>query len=253
MPRRPRSKAPADVSALTADPDEPERGTAAYYRNLTAKYPRLRKLQRLDPDIPPWEQQPGETQQQYAYFRLFLETPPHQRSARAVAAASDRDRGYIQQLSHNRLWVERVGAWDEEQRRLYQLELEKRRAEVVARHLRVSDAMLDVVLRRMADMNPREITARDLGQFVAAAGDLARKALGMDNQQPARVNVGVAAVAQASADAEASIEQPARIMAENILDQMQVMAAAMTPEQVAEAQASWEAFALPAAEPEPAP
>lgn len=244
MPRRPRNRVPGNAAALTDQP----RGTASYYRDLTAAYGRAGTLV-LDPDLPPWDQQRGETAKQYAYFLQYRDTPAHARSLVQLALIVDKDRNYLSVLNRSKLWGERVLAWDTEQRRKYELLLEKRREELITQHLRVSDAGFAVVLRKLAEMDPTSLSARDLGPFVAAMGDLARKALGMDTQQGPRITVQAQAVsaAQAKAVSAAEGQVEAREQMETILAQMETMVEGMSEEQRQEAMAAWAATAaLPA-------
>jgi len=245
MPRRPANRVPSNAAALTDQPQE-TRGTKGYYRDLTEKYGRAGTLV-LDPDLSPWEQQVGETDKQYAYFLQYRDTPPHARSLAQLALILDKDKGYLSVLNRSKLWGERVLAYDTEQRRKYELLLEKKREELIELHLRVGDGFMRALLLKVATMDPSELSARDLGPLMAAAGDLMRKALGMDDKQSTRISVQAQAVSAAASKAVSAAEGQveARQQMEQVLAQMESMAAAMTEEQRQEAMSAWSMLALP--------
>lgn len=247
MPRRPRTRVPGNAAALTDEViGNRDHKTRAYYTDLTKAHSRLQDLP-MDPDREPWDIQPGETHRQYSYFQHYLDSPAHARSIQQTAAVIGKTKNYIWHLSSTHHWNDRVMAYDAEQRRRYELELEAERKKLIRQHLRVSEGLFTVVLRKIAGMDADQLTARDIGPVVTAAGDLARKALGMDDKQGPRISVQAQAVSAAAADAKATAagsQVEARAMMDAILVNMETMAAAMTPEQRADALATWEAAGI---------
>lgn len=246
MPRKIAGRVPRTaVGALDTARGENAEKTTSYYRNLTERYGRQTDLQ-LDPDLLPWEKQPGETAKQYAYFRAYLEMAPYLRSLVGLAGIVQKDRNYLSILGRTNHWGERVLAYDTDQRRRYELRLEQYREELIKSHMRVSEAGMSVVLAKLATMDAASLSPRDLGPFVAAMGDIARKALGMDTQQGPRISVQAQAVSAAKADADAKSagQQEARAVMEDVLASMERLAESMTDDQRAEGLEAWRASVL---------
>ncbi|WP_329326685.1 hypothetical protein [Streptomyces sp. NBC_01689] len=72
--------------------------------------PEIKRL-RLDPQLDPWEQQPGETGRRYEQFAAFRDLGP----GRTVQKASEtlaKSGGYLRAIAGPHLWRERAQAWD---------------------------------------------------------------------------------------------------------------------------------------------
>lgn len=91
----------------------------------------------LDPDLKPWDRQPGEAAQHYADFQYYLRQEPYGRSIRAAArtkygadGATKHRIDYFLRKSMWFRWVERSHQYDLYLAELDRIEWEKRRREV---------------------------------------------------------------------------------------------------------------------------
>ena len=132
----------------------------------------------------PWERQPGESEEAYYAFTLYRDMPPRERSMRKVAdlfygrkPASGRRRsipGTIRRWADRFAWVERVLAWDEEQDRIKREAAREAVEEMLRRHAQEAVALQTKALQRLKNMDPAELSPRDVLAFFVEAAKLER-------------------------------------------------------------------------------
>ena len=194
----------------------------------------------LDGIRDPWDIQPKENPRHFAFFALYRDMPPQSRSCRAVASLTNLSIGRMHQLCAAMLWVARANAWDYERQRIRLLDLEDNRMALIKQHLRVSEAMMAAALARLVTLDTSKMGPRDLATFVQVAGELGRKALGMENGPRTSVTVGATAVA-ASPDSELGQQHRAevRVMFEQVRASMESFAANLVEQDVRDAATYW--------------
>lgn len=225
-------------------PDDPAKPSTQRYREQGLRVtpigaPSAPPPLELDPSLPAWDQQPGESPRHYAYFRLYLETPPQRRSLQLVADLTGISHNRIGHISGPHKWVARVAAWDAEDRRRWHAELEAKRRELITQHLRVSQSLLAVVLKALEQPAEvaKNISLRDVPVYATAGAEMARKALGMDAGQGSLTAVSVAATQAGETEEGRAATVEVRVMHAQILGELDELAGRLTPEEWAAAQA----------------
>lgn len=111
----------------------------------------------LDPDLPPWHQQPGEGDTAYAHFRTHLEAGPHRRLTKTSEKLT-LAYGTVRYMSSVYRWRERCRAWDTDQ----DAERDERRSQARLRAWeedeRIIRAAKGILGRKMQDMDPTELS-----------------------------------------------------------------------------------------------
>lgn len=122
-----------------------------------------------------WERQPGEPAKAFAAFRLYRDTPAHERSLEKVA----RERStYVTRWSGRWNWVVRAAAWDTEQDRAARTAQLAEIEEMNRRHIQIAMGMVSKAAQRLNALNPNELTPSELRQFFTDAVKLERLARG---------------------------------------------------------------------------
>lgn len=115
----------------------------------------------LDPDLDPWDRQPGETTTRYAQFRTYVDDG-RKRTLRKVAETLTRNQGYVRQVSTAYQWVIRAEAydrWRDQQDELIWVDARRRAAQDDATIL---DAAVRKIAERIRSLNPADLTPSDL-------------------------------------------------------------------------------------------
>lgn len=134
----------------------------------------------------PWERQPGEPARAFAAFCLYRDMPAHERSLRAVAerlSSKGSGRGRrstrpLERWSTRWRWVERARAWDDEQDRIAREAQLRAVQEMRERHAREAMALQSKALERLRQMDPAELSPRDVLWYFVEAAKLERLARG---------------------------------------------------------------------------
>lgn len=128
--------------------------------------------------LDPWDRQPGEPETAYGYFVHYRDLG-RTRTVAQVADRVNRSRNYVHNLAAARGWVRRAQAWDREQDRLYSERLVVRRLEMADRHARLAVAVQNLLVQRLQNIRPEQLTAGDVARWLEVATRLERLALGM--------------------------------------------------------------------------
>jgi hypothetical protein len=153
----------------------------------------------------PWEQQNKESTQAFAAFREYRDTPPEDRSIRAVAQKMGyKNPSPLLRWSSKYSWVDRARAYDMElDRRI--LEAQRRSiTEMKERHIKAAMDLQKKALERLAKIQPLELTPKDVREFLVEAAKLERLSRGeVESIQETRGggdNNGTAAINQLVTD-----------------------------------------------------
>lgn len=244
MTRKPRERGTADrARRYVGDPEKmftPETlaNGVQVRKTPNADITTYRKLGMAD-DRSPWERQPDEPLMAYGWFTLYRDMNPQDRLVATVADRAGRTLAYLHKICGRDRWRERAAAWDIEKMRRFALEQDESRKRTARRHLRLSDAMVDVALKRVAAIDPEKLSLRDLPMFIDVATKIARSALGMDS--PAVIAATQINIAQGSdvGSEERAAQEEAREVHERIKASLVELASRMTPEQRQVAAEAW--------------
>lgn len=130
-----------------------------------------------EPEMLPWEQQPGESPKAFEAFNRYL-LMGTERSLQKVAFELDKSTNMMGKWSSRWKWVERVAAWDIEQERQARNEQAEEIRKMRKRHASIATSMLAKVSKRMQQMQAEELTPQDIKAWVEAASKLERLSRG---------------------------------------------------------------------------
>lgn len=127
----------------------------------------------------PWERQPGETPEAWEAFRHYRDGGVT-RSLRTVAEQLQKSQALMGRWSARHSWVLRASAYDNEQDRLWRLELQVQRRKSARRNLAVAQGTMQVVSQAVVQMvqNPGALTPGDVARLMETASKLERLVLG---------------------------------------------------------------------------
>jgi hypothetical protein len=140
---------------------------------------------RLDPQLDPWERQPGESDRMYSRFAAYLElgrTRTLTTAAEILTSTGDETKlhgAYIRELSARFRWVERVGAYDREQDRLERERLVEQRRDMIRRHRQWANDLSAKAKGALANLKTEKITPLDIVRMLRLAAGIEATALGM--------------------------------------------------------------------------
>lgn len=115
--------------------------------------------------IEPWERQPGETEKAYEAFLLYKNLGPG-RTISEVSRRLSKSRQLITRWSGRYNWRERGEAFDRENERKEQLSIQKARAQMVKRHLKLGMAVQGKAIKALEAMDPDELKPGDIRDFL---------------------------------------------------------------------------------------
>lgn len=138
-----------------------------------------KKKKDIDPELFPWDRQPGEGAKAYEAFNKYL-LMGEERSYRKVAHELGKSGALISGWCSKYKWVERVAAWDEEQLRLDRKEQQEAIARMRKRHAALATQMLTTATLGLQNlMNEIKskgacLTANDISRLTEVASKLER-------------------------------------------------------------------------------
>jgi hypothetical protein len=122
------------------------------------------------PDTPlPYERQPGESTKAYAAFCIYRDLGPNRGLREACRQFYGEGRANLAQLdtwSSRWNWVSRAKAWDDELDRVNREAQAKARRDMAERHAKVGMALQDKAIRRLAAMQPDELSTADMTRYL---------------------------------------------------------------------------------------
>lgn len=139
-------------------------------------------ITRLD-DPEPWDRQIQETSEQYSAFTVYRNMGPSRNYAK-VARELSLSPGTIQSYAHDHNWMDRAGAWDYYQERIFQAELAERTREMARMQLAVARETTDAIMAPIRALqnrlleNPEEVmaelSAQDIGRLLKMSQESAK-------------------------------------------------------------------------------
>ena len=121
----------------------------------------------------PWERQPSEGKKAFEAFTCYRDLGTD-RSLTKVEQKYNKNRALIARWSSNWNWVERANAWDDELDRRTREEIAKGVTSMRKKHIDISNAMLTKALKAMSELNPKDMTPKDIKEFIKLATELER-------------------------------------------------------------------------------
>ena len=141
-----------------------------------------------------WEKQEFETPRQYAMFCAYRDLGTNRSLAKTVKALQKKP-SYLramQKYSKDNRWVDRVTAYDlfcDEQNRR---ECEDEIKEMKRRHIREAEKMQEKALKRLEELNVREMGVSDCIKMLDVAVKIERMARDVDNNSKLEITNNVA-------------------------------------------------------------
>lgn len=123
----------------------------------------------------PWERQKGESAQAFEAFSIYLEMGT-ERSLRAVTQKLLKSYTLIGRWSRTHNWVERAAAYDAELHRQAYAATVKRARKMAERHIRTALQMQKKALLALAELDPADLSPRDMLAMLRDALKLEREA-----------------------------------------------------------------------------
>jgi hypothetical protein len=233
--RKPRSKRPAEGRFTP----ETEANGVKVKATPRADIVTYRQLALAD-DRNPWDRQPDEPLLAHGWFCMYRDVPPQDRSVVSIAQMIDRTTSYVYKISARDRWRDRAAAWDTEELRRWVLRQDAQRRRSINKHVRLSDAMLDKALARVAALDPETISLRDLSVFIDVAAKIGRAALGLDAPAIlAATQINLPTAKAEGSDEQRAAQEEAAETHTRVLRSLASMAERMTEEQRQLAAAAW--------------
>lgn len=124
----------------------------------------------------PWEKQGDESAPAFAAFAVYRDLGPG-RSITKVVQQVHKSRALLGRWSRTHSWVMRAAAFDREQDRQFQVEVQQARRDVARRHARVAQAVMGKAVARLQGLDVRELSPADLLRYLQVAAEIERRAL----------------------------------------------------------------------------
>ena len=136
------------------------------------------------PDQPeqPWDQHADESSKAFAAFQVYLAQNPHERSQRDVARTVAKSSALIRRWSTRYGWVARCNAYDQEQARLFVLEVAVARKAVAKKHAQIAASLQVKALEALRGRKAAAMTDRALIDYLRLSTQLERDAWGMSSR-----------------------------------------------------------------------
>ncbi len=132
----------------------------------------------MDNTPKPWDRRDKETPKAYKAFCLYRDLPTQQRSLSKVAETLQKSYTLIGRWSRTYGWVERAGAWDDENDRIAREIAQREQAEEIKkmrkRHADLATAMLVKSAQALRRIPEDEIKPSDVSRMVEVASKLER-------------------------------------------------------------------------------
>jgi hypothetical protein len=132
--------------------------------------------------IEPWERRSDESAKAFAAFVAYRDLGSgrtHDKAREFLGKKSGYDR-LLERWSSRFDWVERTNAFDSYMDAKKRGSLEVETAEAAKKHVEAAGAVLEQALKRLKSLDPDDIYAKDLPNWISTAIKLQRQALGMD-------------------------------------------------------------------------
>lgn len=117
-----------------------------------------------------WERQTGESSKAYAAFCIYRDLGAERSIERVRREFAERGRKisakFLGRWSSKYDWVERARAYDDYLDRIRREAKEKEILEITERYGKVAVFLLQMVMRRLREMNPSELTPRDMASWL---------------------------------------------------------------------------------------
>lgn len=181
------------------------------------------KVIKLDPDLDPWEQQPGESDAAHGQFRLYRDLGKI-RTARQAAEMLLLNPDHVMRVSRAASWSIRAAAWDREQDRLFLEQMVMKRKDLVEKEARIATAVLAAGIERLRRLTPNDwdrVPPDKLVKILDAALVWLRDAYGIPGRSTVAdaVNADMASAVPADDDDgltdEETLAELARVHADN--------------------------------------
>jgi hypothetical protein len=115
----------------------------------------------LDPDLDPWERQPGETVRRHSQFAVYRDLG-RVRTLTKVAETLTLNAGYVRQVSAAMRWVERAEAWDRHRDVLAQTQWLEERRKAAENDAKLLGAVIAKIAGRLPSLKPEDLSVGDL-------------------------------------------------------------------------------------------
>ena len=125
--------------------------------------------------IEPWERQPGETEKAYEAFLVYKNLGPG-RSIKKVSDRLQKTYALIYRWNMRNGWKARVEAFDRENERVEQERIQKERAEMIKRHIKIGLAAQGKALKALDRMDPESLTPGNVREFLRAVEERKQEA-----------------------------------------------------------------------------
>ncbi|WP_019548615.1 hypothetical protein [Streptomyces sulphureus] len=123
---------------------------------------------KLDPALPPWEQQPGETPKKYGQFITYRDLGRARTLPRA-AELLQRHPVTVRKASAEFRWLERAEAYDRHLDKLYEATWLEERRKAAEADARILGAAIGKVAQRLPSLNAQEMSAGDVIRLMDVA------------------------------------------------------------------------------------
>jgi len=125
----------------------------------------------------PWDRQKGEPTKAYAGFRLYRDTPAHQRNLVAIAGQVDMSERRVRTWAQTWQWRERTAAWDDA---CHQVEDRERLEAIRAMHSvhrRAGRAALSKAVQALNSLQPETMPPSTIARLLELGAKLERSTL----------------------------------------------------------------------------
>jgi hypothetical protein len=127
----------------------------------------------------PWDQQAGETARQFEAFRRYRNRTPAERSLAKVGQELGVSTSYLERLSSELQWMQRVAAWDHEQDLLDRARSVRERQEMNAMQAAVAAAAIRKLAEAVDRIDIGKLKPLEIARLLDVAGKTERLARGL--------------------------------------------------------------------------
>ncbi|MGW4007944.1 hypothetical protein [Streptomyces sp. BSE6.1] len=153
----------------------------------------------LDPDLDPWERQPGESAHKHGQFVTYRDvgrTRTLTEAARRLTLAY----GHVRNLAAQYRWRERVEAYDRHLDRQYEAMWLEERRKAAETDAKILGAAIGKLAQRLTSLNPAELSAGDFIRLMDVAMRHRRVLFGDPTETIAVTSEGTNALAERFAE-----------------------------------------------------
>jgi hypothetical protein len=136
---------------------------------------RAQRLRALDPNVEPWEQQPGESDQAYAGFLIYRDQ--EKRSTREVGPSAGH-------WSSEWMWSLRVLEWDRSLQRTNDEQLIRYRMAMAERQRAAGRLAQQKIANWLIELDPARLSPHEAARWFEVAVRVEREAAGATSGQP---------------------------------------------------------------------